>query len=69
MHGRCRTPVLFGLLVLALASPAHAQLASVEAGKMPANPDWSTFADGHKEVAICDAVLASHKAQKWVNVT
>ena len=42
---------------------------AVEAGKMPANPDWSTFADGHKEVAICDAVLASHKAQKWVNVT
>lgn len=37
-------------------------------GKMPAEPDWSTFEDGHKEVAICDAVLASNKAQGWVSV-
>lgn len=41
---------------------------AVTAGKMPADPDWSTFADGHKEVAICDAVLASQKAQSWVEV-
>jgi predicted dehydrogenase len=37
-------------------------------GRMPAEPDWSTFVDGHKEVAICEAVLASHKAQGWVDV-
>jgi predicted dehydrogenase len=42
---------------------------AVAAGKMPADPDWSTFVDGHKEVAICEAVLASHRAQKWVNVS
>jgi len=41
---------------------------AVAAGDMPADPDWSTFADGHKEVAICDAVLASQKAQSWVDV-
>ena len=41
---------------------------AVENGAMPANPDWSTFEDGHKEVAICDAVLASHKAKAWVDV-
>ncbi len=37
-------------------------------GKMPEQPDWSTFVDGHKEVAICEAVLASHKSQKWTDV-
>lgn len=41
---------------------------AVERGPMPAEPDWSTFVDGHKEVAICEAVLASHKAQRWVEV-
>lgn len=41
---------------------------AVATGKMPADPDWSTFADGHKEVAICDAVLASQKSQSWVDV-
>lgn len=35
---------------------------------MPAEPDWSTFEDGHKEMAICDAVLASHRQRAWVDV-
>jgi len=37
-------------------------------GVMPENPDWSTFVDGHKEVAICDAVLQSNKTKSWVEV-
>ncbi|MFP6604529.1 MAG: Gfo/Idh/MocA family oxidoreductase [Pirellulaceae bacterium] len=41
---------------------------AVSAGPMPAEPDWSTFEDGHKEVAICEAVLSSNKDQKWVDV-
>lgn len=41
---------------------------AVEKGAMPDKPDWSTFEDGHKEVAICEAVLASHKAKSWVEV-
>ncbi len=41
---------------------------AVEKGVMPTDPDWSTFEDGHKEVAVCEAVLASHKAQRWVDV-
>ncbi len=40
----------------------------VAVGKMPANPDWSTFEDGHKEVVICEAVLASSKSKSWVDV-
>jgi predicted dehydrogenase len=30
--------------------------------------DFSTFQDGHNELAICDAVLASAKAKQWENV-
>ncbi len=41
---------------------------AVERGTMPADPDWSTFVDGHKEVAICEAILSSHKSQSWVEV-
>ena len=37
-------------------------------GQMPADPDWSTFVDGHKEMAICDAILASNKSQSWTEV-
>lgn len=42
---------------------------AVERGTMPSDPDWSTFEDGHKEVAICEAILASHRGQKWVEVS
>jgi len=30
--------------------------------------DFSTFQDGHNELAICDAVLASAKSKKWETV-
>ena len=41
---------------------------AVARGAMPADPDWSTFADGHTEMAICDAILASNREQKWTDV-
>jgi len=41
---------------------------AVAKGQMPTDPDWSTFEDGHKEVAICEAVLTSHKNQQWTDV-
>ena len=41
---------------------------AVETGQMPAEPDWSTFEDGHKEMAICDAILESNKSQQWTDV-
>jgi predicted dehydrogenase len=31
--------------------------------------DFSTFQDGHNELAICDAVLASAKSKQWENVS
>ena len=30
--------------------------------------DFSSFQDGHDELLICDAVLASAKSKKWENV-
>lgn len=30
------------------------------------NPLIPTFADGHREVAVCEAILASHRQQRWV---
>jgi len=41
---------------------------AVESGSMPKDPDWSTFEDGHKEVAICEAILKSYRDQKWTDV-
>ena len=30
--------------------------------------DFATFVDGHNEIAICDAVLKSNQAKRWVDV-
>lgn len=37
------------------------------AGTRPGG-DFATFEDGHNEIAICDAVLASNRAKQWVDV-
>ena len=29
---------------------------------------YPTFADGHKEVVLCDAILQSHQEERWVSV-
>lgn len=31
-------------------------------------PLFATFADGHREVQLCEAILASHREQRWVTV-
>jgi len=31
-------------------------------------PTYATFADGHKELAVCEAVLASSRGRRWVKV-
>ncbi len=41
---------------------------AVVAGKMPENPTFPTFADGYRELLICERILESNKAQGWVNV-
>jgi predicted dehydrogenase len=40
----------------------------VGAGDLTAAPTFPTFADGHHEVLLCEAVLRSHREQRWVAV-
>lgn len=34
----------------------------------PGKPLYPTFADGHNEILLCDAILKSHREEKWVAV-
>jgi predicted dehydrogenase len=40
----------------------------IAAGDYSAAPMFPTFAEGHREVVLCDAILESHRQQRWVNV-
>jgi predicted dehydrogenase len=42
---------------------------AVAAGGPPDDPDYPTFADGHDEAVIGDAIARSHAEQRWVTVT
>ena len=41
---------------------------AVEDGAMPAEPDFPTFADGHEEILLGEAVAESAKTETWVEV-
>ena len=38
------------------------------AGGPAARPLYATAEDGHQEVAVCEAIVHSHKAQSWAKV-
>jgi predicted dehydrogenase len=40
----------------------------IEAGDFHAIPTFPTFADGHQEILLCEAILKSHRKQCWINV-
>jgi predicted dehydrogenase len=40
----------------------------IAAGDHAAPPPFATFADGHREVVICEAVLESHRTGGWVTL-
>ncbi|GEO06969.1 dehydrogenase [Adhaeribacter aerolatus] len=42
--------------------------AAIEAGKQPENPTFPTFADGYRELLICERILESNRKQAWVAV-
>ncbi len=46
----------------------RAVYAAVAEGKRPARPLYATFDDGHYEMLVCDAVLQSAKAGRYVDV-
>jgi predicted dehydrogenase len=39
----------------------------IQNGKRSADSLYATFADGHREVALCEAILESHKKAAWVS--
>jgi predicted dehydrogenase len=47
----------------------RAVYAAVAAGGPQDEPDYPTFADGHDEAVIGDAIARSHAEQRWVTVT
>lgn len=46
----------------------RAVYADIAAGKPSENPLYATFEDGHKELALCEAILESSRKGKWVKV-
>lgn len=40
----------------------------IASGDYRANPCFPTFADGHHEIQLGEAILASHRQQRWVDV-
>lgn len=40
----------------------------IQAGDRTAQPDFPTFADGHEEILLCEAIERSAKEQRWVTV-
>jgi predicted dehydrogenase len=47
----------------------YGSIAAGEVGRGSPDPaPFPTFADGHREILLCEAILASHREQKWVDV-
>jgi predicted dehydrogenase len=42
--------------------------AAVAAGKQPEKPTFPTFADGYRELLICEKILESNRKQAWVEI-
>ncbi|HEY3323396.1 MAG TPA: Gfo/Idh/MocA family oxidoreductase [Planctomycetota bacterium] len=40
----------------------------IAAGDFSAPAPFPTFEDGHREIVLCEAILRSHRQNKWVNV-
>jgi predicted dehydrogenase len=42
--------------------------AAVAEGKQPDKPTFPTFADGYRELLICEKILESNRKQAWVTI-
>jgi predicted dehydrogenase len=40
----------------------------IAGGDWEAPPPFPTFADGHREILLCEAILQSHRERRWVSV-
>jgi len=43
--------------------------ADIAAGRRSADPLYATFADGHRELQLCEAIAESHHSGAWVSVS
>jgi predicted dehydrogenase len=41
----------------------------IAAGDFTAPEPFPTFAEGHNEIVLCEAILQSHEQQKWVEIS
>lgn len=41
---------------------------SIESGEYRQAPSYPTFADGHHEIQVCEAILESHQQQRWIKI-
>jgi predicted dehydrogenase len=41
----------------------------IAAGDLTAPAPFPTFEDGHREIMLCEAILQSHREQRWVSVS
>jgi hypothetical protein len=41
---------------------------AIESGRYRQQPEYPTFADGHHEICVCEAILNSHQQQRWINI-
>ena len=41
----------------------------IAAGDLNAPEPFPTFADGHKEIILCEAILQSHEQERWVGIS
>ena len=41
---------------------------NIESGQFRNNPSYPTFADGHREIVLCEAILRSAQEQRWVEI-
>ena len=41
----------------------------IAAGDFSAPESFPTFAEGHKEIVLCEAILQSHEEQRWVEIS
>lgn len=46
----------------------HAFYGYLAAGDFSAPRPFPTFEDGHHEIVLCEAILASHREQRWVEI-
>ena len=46
----------------------RAVYSAVEEERMPAEPDFPTFADGHEEILLGEAVARSAAEERWIQV-